>query len=130
MMYSRPGGKSPHTRGLQITVVVPAATTIAPINTGDVLTLTTAGAYTAQKAVADAVVQLKALHPVSDPNIPLGVQVYGFSRIDKFVYTGTLAIGDSIVADGTGAVKKVVTANGTFTCFVDTTNKIAEVLLP
>lgn len=130
MYGTRPGGVSNYSYGLQVTVLVPDADN-NPINAGDVLKFATSGAYHAAPCADGDVIQLKALHPVKDSATPLGCQVYGFSRIDKFTYTGTdLVIGDSIVAAGAGTVKVAASANGTFVLFVDTVNKIVEVAMP
>ncbi|MED0765994.1 hypothetical protein P4S83_01765 [Aneurinibacillus thermoaerophilus] len=131
MYGARPGGVSPHQYGLQVTVLVPTATEAAPINTGDNLKFVNTGAYHAAPCADGDAIQLKALHPVKDGKTPLGCQLYGFSRIDKFTYTGAdLVIGDSIVAAGKGAVKKADAANGTVVLFVDTAKKIVEVAMP
>lgn len=131
MYGTRPGGVSPHSFGLQVTVLVPTATEADPINTGDNLKFANTGAYHAAPCVAGDQVQLKALHPVKDGKTPLGCQLYGFSRIDKFTYTGTdPAVGASIEAAGKDTVRTAAAANGTFVLFVDTTKKIVEVAMP
>lgn len=131
MYGARPGGVSPHSFGLQVTVLVPTATEATPINSGDSLKFATTGAYHAAPCADGDKIQLMALHPVKDGKTPLGCQLYGFSRVDKFAYTGTApVVGDSIVAAGKGAVKTATEANGTIVLFVDTARKIVEVAMP
>jgi len=128
---SRIGGKVPDSYGLSLTVRVPAATAAAPVNTGDVLNFTATGSYTAALAAAGSPVQLVAKHPVSDGLTPLGVYVYGFSRVDVFEFSGTApAIGASVEADGLGGVRAAAAANGTRVLHVDTARGIVEVALP
>lgn len=131
MVGERPGGASPHQYGLQVTVLVPTATEAAPINAGDVLRFDPTGAYYAARAAAGAAVQLKALHKVSDGKTPLGCQVYGFSRIDRFTFTGAApALGASIEsADGIN-VRAAAAANGSVVLFVDAAKSIVEVAMP
>ncbi|MFD1423419.1 hypothetical protein ACFQ4J_06640 [Laceyella tengchongensis] len=131
MYGTRVGGVTPHSYGLQITVLVPSATESAPINTGDLLKLATTGPYQAVPCADGDPIQLMAIHPVKDANTPLGCRVYGYSRIDRFTYSGAdPAIGGSIVVAGLGKVKAAASGNGTFVLFVDTTRKIVEVAMP
>ncbi|AKN53767.1 hypothetical protein AB434_1362 [Heyndrickxia coagulans] len=60
-----------------------------------------------------------AKHDVQSPEQPLGVYLLGYKRNYKLPYSGTLAIGDSVVADGNGGVKKADAANGTFVAQVN-----------
>lgn len=128
-IFNRVGGQSPHTDGLQITVTFPTATKQNPVKVNEPLSFDTVGPYTAKRLAADGVIQMKAIHSVEDGTTPLGVQVYGFSRIDSFEYSGTLAVGDTICGDGAGKVKKATTATNTLVCYVDSTRKICEVLM-
>lgn len=131
MFGARVGGVSPHSYGLQITVLVPDATEGNPINTGDGLKLVNTGSYHAAPCADGDKIQLKALHPVKDGKTPLGCQIYGYDRVDKFAYEGaTPAIGNSIVAAGKGTVKVAAEANGTYVLFVDTAKNIVEVAMP
>jgi hypothetical protein len=131
MYGERVGGVSPHSFGLQVTVLVPTATELAPIVAGDNLKFVNTGAYHAAACADGDTIQLKALHPVKDGKTPLGCQLYGFSRIDKCKYTGAdPTVGASVVASGKGTVKTAGAANGTRVLFVDTARKIVEVAMP
>jgi hypothetical protein len=128
---TRIGGKVPDSYGLSLTVRVPTATEAAPVNAGDILNFTTTGSYTAAPAAAGGAIQLVAKHPVSDGLTPLGVYVYGFSRVDVLEYSGTApALGASVEADGAGGVRTAAAANGTRVLHVDTTRSLVEVALP
>lgn len=131
MYGTRVGGVSPHSYGLQVSVLVPSATEAAPINAGDNLKLITTAAYSAAPCVAGDKVQLKALHPVKDAKTPLGCQIFGFSRVDKYKYTGAApAIGASVEAAGKDTVQTAAAANGSFVLFVDAAKQIVEVAMP
>lgn len=127
----RVGGHLPDDYGLSLTVLVPTASADNPVDTGDTLVFTTTGAYHAGPAPAGAAVQLIAKHPVSDPYTPLGVHAFGFSRVSKVSFTGTApAIGASVEADGTGAVRTAAAANGTLVLYVDAAGGFCEVAFP
>lgn len=129
MYGSRPGGVSPHNYGLQVTVLVPNATENAPVKAGDPLKFVSTGSYHAAPCVDGDKIHLKAINTANDGKTPVGCQLYGFSRIDKFSYTGAVSVGDSIVASGDGAVKAALEANGTFVLFVDNARNIVEVAM-
>lgn len=124
------GGILPDDYGLSITVFVQDATEENPVKGGAPLKLATTGNYHAARCTDGDAIQLTAKHTIQSKKQPLGAFAYGFSRNNEFAYTGTLAVGDSIVANGTGGVKKAGAANGTYVVLVDTVKKIAEVLLP
>jgi hypothetical protein len=131
MYGTRVGGVSPHQYGLQVTVLVPAATEAAPVKAGDGLKLITTAAYSAAKCEAGETVQLTAIHDVADASTPLGCQLYGFSRIDSFPYSGTApTIGASVESDGASKMRTAAAANGTFVLYVDTVKQIIEVAMP
>jgi hypothetical protein len=132
MVGTRVGGVTPHSYGLQISVLVPSATATEPVNEGDLLKFITTAPYSAAPCVDGDSVQLKAIHGgVKDANTPVGCHLYGFSRVDKFKFTGIApAIGDSIVVAGKGIVKTAASANGTFVLFVDASRQIVEVAMP
>jgi hypothetical protein len=125
------GGILPDDYGLSLTVFVQGAITDEnPIKAGTPLKLANTGAYHAVKCVDGDVVQLVAKHAIQSSKQPLGVYAYGFSRNNEFKYSGAIAVGDSIVADGNGGVKKAAAANGTFVALVDSSKQTVEVLLP
>jgi len=127
----RVGGHLPDDYGLSLTVLVPTASEANPVDTGDTLVFTTTGAYHAGPAAAGDAVQLIAKHPVSDPFTPLGVHAFGFSRVSKVKFTGTApAIGASVEADGTGAVRAATAGNGTRVLYVDAAGGFCEVAFP
>lgn len=129
-MANRVGGQVPDSYGLSLTVTCPTASETNPIDTGDILTFATTGPYHAVPAAAGAAVQMIAKHPVKDPFTPLGVWVFGFSRVQKVYYTGTApTIGGSIESDGAGAVRAAATANDSFVLYVDTARSYVEVAL-
>lgn len=137
MYGERVGGVSPHSYGLQISVLVPTATESAPIKAGDSLKLIKTGGYHAAACADGDVIQLKAIHTVKDGKTPLGCRVYGFSRVDKYQYSGEdPVVGDSIVSDGAGAIKRSLDGangpvdNGSFVLFVDSVSKTVEVAMP
>lgn len=127
---TRVGGQSPDSYGLSTTVIVTAATASAPVKTNQPLVWGTT-AHSAVIAAVDQAFDLVAKHPVEDALTPLGVWVCGGkSRIHVFSYTGAdPVVGDSIVADGAGGVKKAATANDTKVLFVDTARKYVEALI-
>jgi len=130
-MAFRVGGVVPDNYGLSLTVLVPTASEANPIEQGDQLSFATTGAYHAARAAAGGVVQMRAKHTVTDGTTPLGVHVYGFSRVDKFEYSGTApAIGASIESAGDGTVRAAAAANGSFVLFVDTARGFVEVAMP
>lgn len=130
-MAFRVGGVVPDDYGLSLTVIVPTASASNRIEQGDQLSFATSGAYHAARAAAGGAVQLRAKHPVEDGVTPLGVHVYGFSRVDKFRYSGTApAIGASIESAGDGTVRAAAAGNGSFVLFVDATNGTVEVAMP
>jgi hypothetical protein len=128
---SRVGGVVPDSYGLSLTVTVPAASLANPVNTDELLVFATTGPYQAAKAPAGAGVVLKAKHPVKDALEPLGVHVYGYSRVDKFTYSGTApTIGASVESAGDGTVRTAAAANGSFVLYVDTARSYVEVAMP
>jgi hypothetical protein len=130
-MAFRVGGVVPDDYGLSLTVLVPTASETNPVEQGDILSFATTGPYHAAKTAAAGAVQLRAKHTVTDGTTPLGVHVYGFSRVDKFRYSGTApAIGASIESAGDGTVRTAAAANGSFVLYVDTANGTVEVALP
>ncbi|NMF00243.1 hypothetical protein [Aneurinibacillus aneurinilyticus] len=124
------GGIVPDDYGLSITVYAQEATEENPIKAGTPLKLATTGAYHAVKCADGDVIQLVAKHAVQSKKQPLGAYAYAFSRNNEFPYSGTIAVGDSVVADGQGGVKKADAPNGTFVALVDGSKKTVEVLLP
>ncbi|MBA4543987.1 hypothetical protein H1164_13945 [Thermoactinomyces daqus] len=132
MYGTRVGGVTPHAYGLQVTVLVPSATPTQPVNEGDLLKLITTAPYSAAPCADGDPVQLKAIHGgVTDDTTPVGCHLYGFSRVDKFKFTGAEpTIGASVVAAGNGVVKVSPENNGTFVLFVDSSRNIVEVAMP
>jgi hypothetical protein len=127
----RVGGVVPDSYGLSLTVTVPTASEANPVEADDILTFATTGNYQAVKAGAGAVIVLKAKHPVRDGLTPLGVHVYGFSRVDRFTYSGAApAIGASIESAGDGTVRAAAAANGSFVLYVDASRNYLEVAMP
>ncbi|MBO0962348.1 hypothetical protein J1P26_21835 [Neobacillus sp. MM2021_6] len=129
-MLNKRGGIVPDNYGLSLTVFVQDATVAAPVKGGAPLKLANTGAYHAVKCADGDAIQLIAKHTVTNPDAPLGVHVYGFSRNDEIPYTGAIAVGDPVVANGAGGVKKAGAANGTFVALVNDSKKTVEVLLP
>ena len=129
-MFNKVGGIVPDSYGLSLTVFAQDATSESPVKAGTPLKLATTGAYHAVKCADGDAIQLVAKHGVSDPDAPLGVHAYGYSRNNEFTYSGTIAVGDSVVADANGGVKKADAANGTYVALVNTSKKTVEVLLP
>ena len=128
-MFKR-GGVLPDDYGLSITVYAQGATEEAPIKAGTPLKLATTGDYHAVKCADGDAIELLAKHGVQSKDQPLGVFAYGYSRNNEFTYSGTLNVGDSVVADANGGVKQAGAANGTKVVLVDAANQKAEVLLP
>ncbi|MGG1571603.1 hypothetical protein [Fictibacillus sp. NRS-1165] len=129
----RVNGTLPDSYGLSLSVYVSTASEANPIEQGDVLSWSATGNYTAVPAADGAEVDLVAKHPVSDPLTPLGVYVYGFSRVERLTYSGTApGLGTSVVANGTGGVRAATAGvdNGSRVVYVDTTRSYVEVLLP
>lgn len=135
-MLNKRGGIVPDSFGLSLTVFAQDATAAAPVKGGEPLKLATTGAYHAVKCADGDAVELVAKHTVTDPDAPLGVHAYGFSRNAEFKYSGAVAVGNSIVADANGGVKAAVDGagaavdNGTFVALVNTAKGTVEVLLP
>ena len=129
-MLNKRGGIVPDSYGLSLTVFAQGATQEAPVKAGAPLKLATTGAYHAAKCADGDAVQLVAKHTVTDPDAPLGVHAYGFSRNAEFKYSGEISVGDSVVADADGGVKVAAAANGTFVALVNTAKGTVEVLLP
>ncbi|MGE7191767.1 hypothetical protein [Lysinibacillus fusiformis] len=128
---SRVGGVVPDSYGLSLTVTVPAASATNPVHTDELLVFATTGPYQAAKAPAGTGVVLKAKHPVTDALEPLGVHVYGYSRVDKFTFSGDApAIGASVESAGDGTVRTAAAANGSFVLYVDTARSYVEVAMP
>lgn len=124
MPWIKTGGTLPDDYGLSVTVFANEATIEAPVKAGTLLKFATTAPYTAIKCVADDAVQLIAKHDVQSPDQPLGAYLLGFQRNYVLPYTGTLAIGDSVVADGTGGVKKAAAANSTLVAQVNDDNTV------
>lgn len=119
MAWIKTGGMLPDDYGLSVTVFASEATAEAPIKAGTLLKFATTAPYTAVKCLEGDKVQLVAKHDVRSPEEPLGAYLIGFSRNHVLPYSGTLAVGDSVVADATGGVKKAEAANGTFVAQVN-----------
>lgn len=122
MAWIKTGGMLPDDYGLSMTVFASEATAEAPIKAGTSLKFATTAPYTAVKCADGDVVQLVAKHDVQSPDQPLGAYLLGFQRNYIFPYSGTLAIGDSVVADATGGVKKAAAANGTLVAQINDDN--------
>jgi hypothetical protein len=121
----------PDSYGLSLTVYVSTASEANPVNSGDLLTWSTTAGYTAVPAVAGDPIQLRAKHPVDDPLQPLGVYVYGFSRVERLPYSGTApALGASVENAGGGVVRAAAAANGTRVLYVDTAASLVDVAMP
>jgi len=121
----------PDSYGLSLSVYVPTASDANPVDTGDLLTWSTTAGYNAAPAVAGDPVQLRAKHPVKDPLTPLGVYVFGFSRVERLPYTGVVpALGASIENDGAGGVRAAAVANGTRVLYVDAAAGLVDVAMP
>ncbi|MFP3472477.1 hypothetical protein R0J90_20700, partial [Micrococcus sp. SIMBA_144] len=81
--------------------VVPAASESNSVVQDTPLVFVDTVGYGAAVAGAGEAPDMIAKHPVSDPNTPLGVWVFGYSRVNKVRYTGTApALGGSVVSDG------------------------------
>lgn len=124
------GGIVPDSFGLSLTVFATDATPENPIMPGDILVLANTGTYQARRAAAGEAVQLVSKDTARDVDTPLGVHAAGFSRNVSVKYTGALAVGNSVEANGTGGVRAAATANGTYVVKVDTVRLKAEVLIP
>lgn len=126
----------PDSYGLSLTVYVPTASAANPVDTGDVLSWSTTEGYAAVPAAAGDPIQMRAKHPVSDPMEPLGVHVFGFSRVERLPFTGAApALGVSVAADGAGGVTAdvggvAVADNGTRVLYVDTAAGLVDVAMP
>lgn len=130
-MPSRVGGVVPDSYGLSLTVTVPTASEENPVEADDLLVFATTGPYHARKATTGEAIVLKAKHPVRDGLTPLGVHVYGYSRVDRFTYTGTApTIGISIESAGNDTVQVAPEGNGSFVLYVDETRNYCEVAMP
>jgi len=129
-MFNKVGGIVPDSYGLSLTVFAQDATSESPVKVGTPLKLATTGAYHAVKCADGDAIQLVAKHTVTSKEAPLGVYDYGHSRNNEFPYTGTIAVGDSVVANGTGGVKKATEANGSYVALVNSSKGTVEVLLP
>jgi len=125
MPYIKTGGVLPDDYGLSITVFASQATTDAPIKAGTLLKFDTSAPYTAVKCADGDAIQMVAKHDVQSPEQPLGVYLLGYKRNYKLPYSGDIAIGDSVVVDANGGVKKAVDdagapiKNGTFVAQVN-----------
>lgn len=124
------GGILPDSYGLSLTVFATDATPENPIMPGEVLVLANTGPYQARRAAAGEAVQLVSKDTARDEGTPLGVHVAGFSRNVSAKYTGEIAVGNSVEADGAGGVRAAAAANGTYVVKVDTVRKKIEVLIP
>lgn len=124
------GGIVPDSYGLSLTVFATDATPENPIMPGEVLVLANTGPYQARRAAAGEAVQLVSKDTARDEETPLGVHVAGFSRNVSVKYSGEIAVGNSIEADGNGGVRAAAEANGTYVVKVDTVRKKIEVLIP
>lgn len=128
---ARVGGVVPDSYGLSLTVTVPTASEANPVEADELLTFATTGPYHAVKAAAGSPIVMKSKHPVTDGLTPLGVHVYGYSRVDKFTYSGVApAIGASIESAGDGTVRAAAAPNGSFVLYVDTARLYVEVAMP
>lgn len=128
---ARVGGVVPDSYGLSLTVTVPTASASNPVEAEDTLKFVTTGPYHAAKTEPGDVIVLKAKHPVRDGLTPLGVHVYGYSRVDKFTYSGAVpTIGASIESAGDGTVRAAATPNGSFVLYVDEARSYVEVAMP
>lgn len=117
--------------GLSLSVYVPTASEANPINTGDLLVWSTTEGYAAAPGVAGDPVQLRAKHPVSDPFTPLGVHVYGFSRVERLPYVGAApALGASVALAADGTVTTAAAANGSRVVYIDTAAGLVDVAMP
>lgn len=130
MPYIKTGGVLPDDYGCSITVFAKEATTDKPIKGRSVIKVDTSAPYTAVKCADGDAIQMVAKHDVQSPEQPLGVYLLGYKRNYKLPYSGTLSIGDSVVADGNGGVKKAVDGagapikNGTFVAQVNADNTV------
>lgn len=113
MSYIKTGGMLPDSYGLSITVTASEATRENPIKAGTPLKFDTSAPYAAVKCADGDAVQMVAKHDVQTPEQPLGVYLLGYKRNYVLPYSGTVSIGDSVVADGNGGVKKSVDGEGT-----------------
>ncbi|TWT04611.1 hypothetical protein [Planomicrobium sp. CPCC 101079] len=124
------GGVLPDSFGLSLTVFATDATPENPIMPGDILVLANTGPYQARRAAAGEAVQLVSKDTARDVETPLGVHAAGFSRNVAVKYTGAIAVGNSVEADGAGGVRAAAAANGTYVVKVDTVRQKVEVLIP
>lgn len=124
------GGILPDSYGLSLTVFATDATPENPIMPGEVLVLANTGPYQARRAAAGDPLQLVSKDTARDEETPLGVHVAGFSRNVSAKYSGEVAVGDSVEADGNGGVRTAAADNGTYVVKVDAVRKKIEVLIP
>ncbi|MCQ2010552.1 hypothetical protein NOM01_11045 [Sporolactobacillus sp. STSJ-5] len=122
MPYIKTGGMLPDDYGLSLTVFASQATAEAPIKAGQLLKFDTAAGYSVLKVADGDAVQAIAKHDVSSPDAPLGVYVLGFNRNYVAPYSGTVAVGNSVVADGSGGLKVAGAANNTLVVQVNDDN--------
>lgn len=113
MAWIKTGGMLPDDYGLSLTVFASEATADAPIKAGTLLKFDSSAAYAVKKCADGDAVQAVAKHDVTSPDQPLGVFVIGFSRNYAAKYSGTLAVGNSVVSDAAGGVKAAGAANNT-----------------
>lgn len=137
-MFFKKGGVIPDDYGLSLTVFVDKATEDKPLKAGAPLKFDPdGGEYAVKKCDDGDEIEMVAKHDVIDKDQPLGVYVYGYSRNNEFEYSGDApSVGDSVVADGDGKVKKSEDSdgngedNGSYVALVDESNKKVEVLFP
>ncbi|WP_153465110.1 hypothetical protein [Sediminibacillus terrae] len=135
-MLFKKGGVVPDDYGLSLTVFAVEATEENPVTAGTPLKLDNSGEYQVLKCQDGDAIQLVAKHAVQSKDQPLGAYAYSFSRNNEFTYSGDISIGDSIVADGNGGVKRAADVdgnpvdNGTYVALVDAGKSKVEVLLP
>lgn len=128
----------PDAYGLSITVYAPTASEANPIETGEVLKFVDSASNSVAPAGDGDAIQAVAKHRVTDPLEPLGVHVYGFSRIQTFKFSGAApTLGAGVVADGKGGVKVLaaepegaVIPNGTRVLYVDSGLGVVDVAMP
>lgn len=121
----------PDSYGLSLTVYVPTASETSPVNGGDALVWDRTTGWGVAKAGDGAAIELIAKHSVSDPFTPLGVYVFGYSRVHDFP-ASDVTIGTEVVSNGSGGIRAVSDGDtaGASGLVVNVENGIAQVLLP
>lgn len=129
MTARRIGGEQSIEGGLVITATYDSGTYSDPA-VGDLVVQDTAGGNYYTKKIVDNVKPLGRVKKVDATNLLLTVEIFRYTQIAKLAYSGTIALGNDILSNGTDN-EVDGTGTGDSTCVIakDADSGYVEVLM-